>query len=336
MARHAGVSLATASRVLNGSTRAVGERLAARVRASAEELGYLPNAPAQALARSSTATLGVLLHDVADPYFGAVARGVSDAATEAGLLTVLLSTDGDPEVELRGIRMLHAQRVRGLVLAGSAYTDPEVTARMDTALASYRAGTGSVAVVTDHGPDYPTVSPGNRTGTAQLTRAMLELGHRRFAVVSGPDRMRVPAERLAGVRQALAEVGLSLPERATVATEFSREGGRAAMARLCERLSPEEWPTVVLALSDVCAVGVLAELRDRGIAVPGELSVAGFDDIALAGDLAPALTTVRVPLERLGAEAVRMLLDPSTSTPGRPLELPNEVVLRASTAPPPS
>ena len=304
VARHAGVSLATASRTLNGSARTVGDALAARVRASADQLGYLPNAPAQALARASTATVGVLLHDVADPYFGALARGATDTAAAAGLLTMVLNTGGDPETELRCIRMLHAQRVRAIVLAGSGYTDPDATAAIDTALAAYRAEGGVVAAVTDHGDGYDSVLPDNRGGAAALTRALLAAGHRDFAVVAGPARFRVSAERLAGVRLALAEYGLTLDQDRLERSEFSREGGRLATARLLHRVRPG----AILAHSDVCAVGVLAELRERGIGVPDGIAVAGFDDIPLAADLAPALTTARMPLERMGAEAIRLAL----------------------------
>ncbi|MFC1430420.1 LacI family DNA-binding transcriptional regulator [Streptacidiphilus sp. N1-3] len=322
VARHAGVSLATASRALNGSARTVGDALAGRVRASAEELGYLPNAPAQALARSSTATVGVLLHDIADPYFGALAKGATDTAAQAGLLTMVLNTGGDPATELRCIRMLHAQRVRAIVLAGSGYTDPAATAAIDAALAAYRAEGGVVAAVTDHGDGYDTVLPDNRGGAAALTRELLAAGYRDLAVVTGPARFRVPAERLAGVREALAEAGITLRQERVAEAEFSREGGRRAAGVLLERgpgsgagsvrgrgrgPGPER-PQAILALSDVCAVGVLAELRERGISVPDEIAVAGFDDIPLAADLAPALTTARMPLEQMGAAAIRLAM----------------------------
>ena len=337
VARHAGVSLATASRALNGSARTVGDGLAARVRASAEELGYLPNAPAQALARASTATIGVLLHDIADPYFGALAKGATDTAADAGLLTMVLNTGGDPEVELRCIRMLHAQRVRAIVLAGSGYTDPAATAAIDAALALYRAEGGAVTAVTDHGDGYDTVLPDNRGGAAALTRSLLGQGYRRLAVIAGPERFRVSAERLAGVTDALAETGLTIGQIMLEQAEFSREGGRWATARLLVAHPAGERPEAVLALSDVCAVGVLAELRERGIDVPGEIAVAGFDDIPLAADLAPALTTVRMPLLRMGAEAVALALrrqDEGPSEPLRTLRLPVEPTLRASTGVP--
>ena len=338
VARHAGVSLATASRALNGSARTVGDGLAARVRASAKELGYLPNAPAQALARASTATIGVLLHDIADPYFGALAKGATDTAADAGLLTMVLNTGGDPEVELRCIRMLHAQRVRAIVLAGSGYTDPAATAAIDAALSLYRAEGGAVTAVTDHGDGYDTVLPDNRGGAAALTRALLGQGYRRLAVIAGPARFRVSAERLAGVTDALAEFGLTLGQILLEQAEFSRAGGREAVGRLLATTGPGgKRPEAVLALSDVCAVGVLAELRERGIDVPGEIAVAGFDDIPLAADLAPALTTVRMPLLQMGAEAVGLALSrqaAARSEPVRTLRLPVEPTLRASTGTP--
>ncbi|MFF2044582.1 LacI family DNA-binding transcriptional regulator [Kitasatospora sp. NPDC058170] len=335
VARHAGVSLATASRAVNGSVRTVGAELAAKVRASADALGYLPNAPAQALARAATANVGVLLHDIADPYFAAIARGVSDAAVEAGLLPLVVNTDGDPDTQVRGIRMLHAQRVRAIILAGSAHTDPAATRASDAALADYRSDGGRVATVTDHGPGYDAVLPGNRRGAAELTRALLDLGHRRFAVITGPQRLRVSADRLEGVREALAGAGVGLDGSAVQHVEFSRAAGAAAVGRLLDGPA-RRWPTAVLALSDICAVGALGELRRRGVDVPGRISVAGFDDVPFAADVAPALSTVRLPLEQLGSRAVRLALE--AARPGeRPVRaaLAARVVLRDSTAPPP-
>ncbi|MFE6872183.1 LacI family DNA-binding transcriptional regulator [Kitasatospora sp. NPDC057692] len=333
VAREAGVSLATASRVLNGSTRKVGSELAERVRGVAAALGYLPNAPAQALARSTTATVGILLHDVSDPYFAALARGACDSVVAAELMPLVVNTDGDPAAELRGVRMLHAQRVQAIVLAGSGYTDPEAAARLNAALADYRADGGSVAAVTDHGPEYHTVRPANRTGAAELTRALLALGHRDFAVITGPSRLRVPGERLAGVREALSDAGVALPGSAVVRSEFTREGGRRAMASLLRGDERGRIPTAVLALADVCAVGALAALRERRIRVPEDISVAGFDDIPLAEDLSPPLSTVRIPLTLMGAEAVRLALRPPADTVGS-FEAPVQVVLRATTGAP--
>ncbi|MFJ8043901.1 LacI family DNA-binding transcriptional regulator [Kitasatospora sp. NPDC096147] len=334
MAREAGVSLATASRVLNGSSiRKVSTALAEHVRDTADALGYLPNAPAQALARAATATVGILLHDVSDPYFAALARGACDSVVAAGLMPLVVNTDGDPATELRGVRMLHAQRVQAIVLAGSGYTDAEAAVRLDVALAEYRADGGSVAAVTDHGPAYHTVRPANRTGAAELTRALLALGHRDFAVITGPSRLRVPGERLAGVRQALAEAGVELPESAVLRSEFTREGGRRAMASLLGGDGGGRVPTAVLALADVCAVGALAACRERGVRVPEDVSVAGFDDIPLAEDLSLPLSTVRIPLTLMGAEAVRLALRTPADTVGS-FDAPVQVVLRSTTAAP--
>ncbi|MFJ5234190.1 LacI family DNA-binding transcriptional regulator [Kitasatospora sp. NPDC088391] len=335
VARHAGVSLATASRALNGSARSVTEELSAKVRASAEALGYLPNAPAQALARSTGSTIGVLLHDVADPYFGGIARGVGDAAARAGLLSLVVSTDGDPRRELEAIRTLHAHRARAIVLAGSAYTDFAARRQLDEALAVYQEQGGRVVAITEHGVEYDTVDVHNESGATSLTYALQQLGHRRFAVITGPERMQVAVDRLDGVLTGLRQTGLELAEGMLQRAEFTREGGQAAMARILDvaRESGTPLPTAVIALSDICAAGALAELRARGIAVPGEISVAGFDDIPLATDLAPALSTVRLPLVAMGESAVRLAL----REPGARRDVSEafaEVVLRDSTAAP--
>ncbi|MGF1426730.1 LacI family DNA-binding transcriptional regulator [Kitasatospora sp. LaBMicrA B282] len=336
VARHAGVSPATASRALNGSARAVGQELADRVRASAAELGYLPNAAAQALARSTTAHVGLLLPDIGDPAGAAIARGVSGAAAAAGLLPLLVETDGDPDAQLRGILALRGQRVRAVVLAGSAFTDPAAARAIDAALAAYRADGGRVAGITEQGAEHACVLPESEAGAAALARTMAGLGHRRFAVIAGPRRYRVSADRLAGVRSALTEAGIGLGPQDVRHAEPTRAGGRRAIADLLDGRPVERWPSCVLALADLCATGVLAELRERGVPVPGRISVAGFEDLPSAADLVPALTTVRLPLEQLGSEAVRLALaDPPPGVAPARLRLPARVVLRASTGAPP-
>jgi LacI family transcriptional regulator len=329
VASRAGVSLATASRALNGSRRQVGAELAERVRAAARELGYLPNAPAQALARATTATVGIVLHDVSDPYFATITKGVGTVAAEAGLLPLIVSTEGDPEREAASIRTLRAQRVRAVILAGSGYVDEGATERIDAELAAYLAEGGAVAAITDHGAGYDTVLPANRAGASSLTAALVASGRRDVAVIAGPTRMRVTAERLDGVREALRAAGLELPPSAVESAEFSRDAGQAAAARLLDRLATP--PGALIVLSDVMATGVLAELRERGVSVPADVAVTGFDDIPLAADLTPALTTVRIPMARMGARAMSLALSPgSPLTERRVVELAAEVVPRAS------
>ncbi|HEY3507147.1 MAG TPA: LacI family DNA-binding transcriptional regulator [Actinocatenispora sp.] len=332
MARQAGVSLATASRVLNGSTRVVRAELRDKVVAAATELRYTPNAHAQALAGNHTASVGVVLHDVSDPYFAAIAGGAMRHAAEHDLLVMMSCTFRDPDRELAYVRMLHQQRAQAIILAGSGYHDRERTELLRTALASYQAGGGRVAVVSQHRFDVDTVLPDNQGGARALARALLDLGHRDFALVTGPEHLLTVRDRYLGFRHELGRAAAKLPNHRVADGGFTRDGGYAAVRSLHEAGVLDE-VTCVVALSDVMAIGALAALRDLDIRVPDRLSLAGFDDIPTVRDLAPPLSTVRLPLEEMGARALDLVLETRGESDGpRVVRVAAEVVLRGSTA----
>ncbi|MDQ0379685.1 LacI family DNA-binding transcriptional regulator [Amycolatopsis thermophila] len=334
VARTAEVSLATASRALNGTTR-VRDDLRDRVLAAAAELAYTPNAHAQALAGASRRTVGVICHDISDPYFAAVTRGVMRVADRNGLLVMLAGTFADPDRELAYVSTLRAQRASAIVLTGSAFEDRAWERAMAAELDPYRRGGGRVAVVTRHRSlKADTVAPENRAGARAMAEAMHRLGHRRFAVVAGPARLTTVADRVAGFRDGLAGLGVELSERDVFEGSFDRDGGFRAAEEL---LDAGHKATCVLTASDVMAVGVVAALRTAGVSVPDDVSVTGFDDVPLVRDLTPPLTTVALPLERLGEEAMELALDTSAGgggARGRVRRLAGEVLLRESTAKP--
>ncbi|NRQ31008.1 LacI family DNA-binding transcriptional regulator [Nonomuraea sp. NN258] len=299
VAKQAGVSLATASRVLNGSTRQVGAALRSRVERAADELGYRANIAAQTLARGAANVIGIVVHDLTDPYFAALADGAMRAAATEKLLVMVGTTHRDPEQEIAYVATLHAQRVRAVLLAGSRVSDPDVTDRLRAELARYRSGGGRVACVGQDLLDVDTVAPANREGAAALARSLAGLGHTRFAVLAGPPHLMTAADRCAGFVAAVEELGLPAPR--VVHGPFDRDGGHAAAAQTGDA-------TCVFAVNDVMAVGALAAYRERGVRVPEDVSVAGFDDIVTLRDQVPALTTVRLPLTDMGARALELAL----------------------------
>lgn len=322
VARHAGVSLATASRVLNGSSRRVGAALRERVELAAAELGYQPNATAQTLARGSSNVIGLVVHDLTDPYFAALAGGAMRAADRRGLVVMVGTTYRDPEREIGYVSTLRAQRVRAILLAGSRVADERITNRLRTELARYRDSGGRVACVGQDLLGVDTVAPANRAGAAALARALAELGHTRFAVLAGPPALVTAADRTAGFTAALAELDLPAPQ--IVHGGFDRDGGYNAVRGVID-----SDVTCVFAVNDVMAVGALAALRERGLSVPDDLSVAGFDDIATLRDLVPALTTVRLPLAEMGERALEMALGDSVKPSVE--HIAGQIVLRTST-----
>ncbi|MGW2559182.1 LacI family DNA-binding transcriptional regulator [Streptomyces sp. NPDC001514] len=333
VARRAGVSLATASRALNGTTR-VREELRQRVRAAADILGYIPNAHAQALASASNNTVGVVCHDVGDPYFSAIADGVMRAAAESDLLVMLASTFREPEREIAYVSMLRAQRARAILLIGSGFQDRAWERAMAAELDPYVRAGGRVAVVSRHRSlRVDAVLPENRAGAAALARSLLALGHREFAVLSGPTELTTVSDRLAGFREGLAQGGAPLRPESVVRGAFTREGGHAAARELLARTGANR-PTCVFAVTDVMAVGALAAFREAGVRVPEDISLAGFDDIPLVRELTPPLSTVALPLTAMGQEVMFLALREAPSRRSRVLRVGGEVVLRASTAPP--
>lgn len=328
VARRAGVSLATASRVVNGSSRQVTADLRERVLAAAGELGYTPNAQAQALARNATNVVGLVVHDITDAYFSSIAAGVIRVADERELIVMLGSTFRDPQREVDYAAMLRAQRVRAIIIAGTRTSDRAMTRRVAVELEAFRQAGGGAACVSQRRLPADTVAPENRAGARQLARRLVALGHRRFAVLTGPVSLLTARERLTGFREGLAEAGLTLPPEAIVEGAFTRDGGHAAALELLAR---EQDVSCVFAVNDVMAVGAVAALRERAVGVPDAISVAGFDDIAPLRDLSPSLTTVRLPLEDMGARAAAMALDPDPERPPRVVRVPGEVVVRAST-----
>jgi LacI family transcriptional regulator len=247
-------------------------------------------------------------------------------AEEQGAMVVLGTTLRDPEREIEYVAMLRAQRARAIVLAGSRTTDALVTGRLAAELEGFLAAGGRAACVGQARLGVPTVRPDNRAGARRLARTLVGLGHRRFAILGGPGVLLTARDRLEGFREGLADSGAGADE--VIPGAFTRDGGHSAAVELLRRGTRA---TCVFAVNDVMAVGAMAALRERGVDVPGAMSVAGFDDIATLRDTVPALTTVRLPLEEMGEQAARLALVPDTGAGHRPIRSRGEVVLREST-----
>ncbi|GAA3575821.1 MULTISPECIES: LacI family DNA-binding transcriptional regulator [Kribbella] len=323
VAQRAGVSVATASRVLNGGDRVPRPELQERVRDAAAALGYTPNAQAQALAKSSTNVVGILVHDIEDPYFAAIANGVMRAADERGLLVMMASTFRDSDREIAYLSSLRAQRARAAVMIGSRRTDAEGLARTATEVETFLNSGAGLALVSQSGMPVHTIEPDNRAGAAELARSLVGLGFRKFGILAGPEGLATARDRRDGFVEGLAESGLQ--PVAVQAGEFTRDGGHAAAL---EVLAGKADLDCLFAVNDVMAVGAMSALRAQGVDVPGQLGVAGFDDIATLRDVWPGLTTVRLPLEQMGRRALELAIEggePKTET------FKAEVVLREST-----
>jgi len=328
VAREAGVSLATASRAINGSAnRTVRPDLRERVLAAAERLRYTPDANAQAMARGRTTSVGLVVHDIMDPYFSSIAAGVTRAADAAALQVTLTSTQHEPDREVELVRLLQRQRARAVVVVGGRHDDAEANDVMRRALGDYVAAGGAAALVGQPVLGVDTVVVENAAGADALARALHARGYRHPAVLGGPQTHLTARERREAFAAAFAGLGAPVDPAHVVTGDFTHEGGEAAMREL---LAVGADVDVVFAVNDVMALGALAAARDLGVRVPEDVALAGFDDILTLRDVVPPLTTVRVPLVDVGRLATELALERHDGEP-RVRTVPTEVVLRAST-----
>ncbi|MFC4947979.1 LacI family DNA-binding transcriptional regulator [Pseudonocardia sp. GCM10023141] len=327
VADRAGVSAATVSRVLNGNYP-VATRTRARVLRAVQELDYVVNAHARSLAGSTSDVVGVLVNDVADPFFGLLAGAVQSQVSGLDLLTIIANTGGTPEEELRYLELLMRQRARAVVITGGQSGGPEHVERL-SALIRRAHGAGMQVVFCGRPllPDTPAVAVDvdNRRGAETLTRHLTAFGHRHIAYLTGPPANTTTDARLAGHLDAMRAAGLA--PGPVVAGSFGRDAGLQLAPALLQRSAP---PTAIIAANDQAASGVLAAARELGIAVPAALSVAGFDDLPVSGDTVPALTTVRVPFEELGRRAGRIAMGADAAQPGSTITVRTELIVRDS------
>jgi LacI family transcriptional regulator len=311
IAKRAGVSLATASRVLNGDgKRPVAARLREQVLAAAEEVNYVPNAHAQALARSESTAVGAIVHDVSDPYFSEIVRGIQRVAADAGRLVTICNSYRDPARELEYVRLLRSQRVGAIIMTGSGLDDRNYSQSLAAQIQAFADFGGRTIFIGRHHVAGDAVIPDNVGGARLIGDALLDLGHREIGVISGPDVLTTTRDRLDGLRQALSTRHVVLDEKAIVAGDFSRDSGVAAARELWRR---NKHMTALAALNDEMAIGAMSALRELQIDVPGRVSVIGFDDIPAALDVTPSLSTIRIPLIEMGARAMNIALQPASS-----------------------
>lgn len=330
VAAAAGVSIATASRSLSGAS-GVSQQVAARVREVAARMGYVANPHARSLAAGTSRSVGLVVHEIGDPYFAEIASGVLQVGASEGLTVQICHTGRDPDREREQIRMLVANRVGVIIVAGSGFVDPATEAAAKADLQAYQAAGGRVAVIGRHHFGVDAVLPDNRNGGRAVAEHLIGLGHRRIAVIAGTRAMTTIADRLAGIEEAFAAAGLDFAAVPVYEAAFTRAGGKVAIEQV---LAEQPGVTAVLALNDDMAIGALSVLRSRGIAVPDQMSVSGFDDVSVAQDLAPSLTTVRLPMVDMGRQALEMALREPAARPRRRVA-GHELVVRDSTAPPP-
>lgn len=315
----------TASRVLNGGVRGTesGRReVRKRVHDAARALGYSVSSAAQATKDGRARTIAVLVSDIDDYGAATIIAGVMHAAEDRGLSVAVRTTRDDAAREVGLLGQLRGERHRAVVLATSRSTDPVREAALEAKLGVLRDQGVGIVLIGASELDYPSVTIDNRGAARRLAEALVDGGSSRFAIVSGPEDQITSRDRVEGFLDGLAGRGIELPHALVVHAAFSRDGGYASVDELGARVDDLD---VIAAMSDTMAVGVIAGLRQRGVIVPRDVEVTGFDHVPLLGDILPEFSTVEVPLEEFGEAALRLALDDSA-----PRSWDRHIALKAS------
>jgi DNA-binding LacI/PurR family transcriptional regulator len=322
VAKHAGVSVGTVSHVLN-ATMPVKEDLRRRVYESINLLGYKPNKLARGFRRNQTNLLGMVIPDIVNPFFPALVRGAEDGAHQASFNLVLCNTDNDSEKEAQYIEELRDHRMAGVILIPSG--DLKTTGLIK------RAGELPI-VCLDRRPLYwegDSVTGDNFKGAQTAAQYLLQLGHRRIAMISGPHQVTNAFERREGFCVALRKHNVAVEPGYIQEGQYNRISGYEK-TRILLALRPR--PTAILAANDLMAYGALVAIRDAGLNCPKDISLVGFDDLDLSELTDPPLTTVAQPVYQMGAEGVNLLLKriAGSRSPAVHLKLPTDLKLRHS------
>jgi DNA-binding LacI/PurR family transcriptional regulator len=332
VARLAGVSPGTASRVLSGSTYPVSDRARQRVEEAARTLNYVTNSAARALVTGRSEIVGAIVHDITDPFFSGVVRGLQDAAVADGLVVLVGNDDRDAAKLESYLAMLLSQNPMGVVLIGGQLRDPASTLAVAQAVQRLRDHGVPVVAVGRYELDIPHVAIDDVAAAESAVAHLAGLGHTRIAFLGGPLNSTTVQDRYSGYGSALAHVGVPLDEQLVVQTPLTLEGGSQGVERLVASGTPF---TAIFAATDEVAFGAVSALREHGRRIPFDVSVVGFDDVVMAAHSDPPLTTIHVPARSLGLAAWDLLkaaeLVPDAVSGEH---LPFELMVRASTAPP--
>jgi LacI family transcriptional regulator len=325
VAARAGVSVATVSRALSDDPKRVSAPVLQRIIDAAEELDYIPNNLARNMRSGSTRILGLIISDIGNPFFTAVARGVEDVAQRHGYSLVLSNTDENPDREAASLGVMAAERAAGVIIAttnenGSALRRFQDLGRAVVAIDRHILGLPTDSVVVD-----------NESAAHEAVSHLIRLGHRRVAIVGGPIDADTARERSRGYERAMRESRIALQPELVCHGDFRETAGLTVTRQLLDLADP---PTAIFAVNNLTTIGVLGALRERGLKWPEQMSVVGFDDIPMSELLDPPLTVVQQPTYRVGARAadllIRRLREPTA--PVQEVVLSARLVVRGSTA----
>lgn len=324
VAREANVSMATVSRVVNGNPN-VKPTTRKKVLEAIDRLGYRPNAVARGLASKKTTTVGVIIPDISSIFYSELARGIEDIATMYKYNIILSNSDQNTDKELHLLNTMLGKQVDGIVFMGGNITDVHVEEFKRSPVPIV------LAASVEEQAQTPSVNINYEQAIYDSVQLLVEKGHKRIAFVSGPMSEPINSMRkLAGYKRALEEAGIAFDEALVAEGDYSYDSGIEALANL---LVQSDKPTAVIAATDEMALGVIHGAQDRGVSIPEDLEVIGFDNTRLSLMVRPQLTTVVQPTYDIGAVAMRLLtkLMNKEQVEDQIVELPHRIEERQST-----
>lgn len=309
VAEKAGVSVTTVSRVINKKPYPVSDKLRKKVEHAVKKLNYIPNKVAQNLRTSKTNLIGLIIRDIADPYYSQVAQGVTEEVRKKGYMAMVCDSKRDPQYELEYLDLLVHQQVEGIIIAGGGYTS-NVKDIFAKKISNILAKDINVVALAPQGIELPIVTVDNILVGKKLGECLIKNNHKNIAFIGGAEDVIPNQHRLKGLENELKNNGLKIPKQLIINREFTWKGGYKAAKELFQK---NKDITAISCANDNIAIGVLRFLRESGRKVPDDISLISVGDTSLAKYTNPPLTTVKIPLYELGRNSAELIFDDELS-----------------------
>lgn len=321
VAKKAGVSVTTVSQILNGKGSRFSQKTQERVRQVRDELGYVPDFNARNLIVGSAKTIGIIIPNIANPFFSTFVRGVENAAQAGNFIPLILSGDGNPDLERQYVEQLIQRTVDGLIIASPSVDQVTIDHFLKANQIPY--------LLIDQNPidEGDRVSTDDFEGAKMAVSHLLTLGHKKIAMLSCYNPALNQKQRLEGYKAQLLEAGLEVNEQLIIESSLDKKGGYNASEAIIKTGA-----SAVFTVNDEMAIGLYRGLGEHGLKIPTDISIVGYDDIDLAEYVSPKLTTVSQPVFKMGQVAFKLLLDRINNphAPAQRVKLPVELVIRDS------
>ena len=300
VAREAEVSPTTVSRVINNSKHPVNEKTKEIVKKTIKKLNYQPNRLAQGLKKNKSNIIGVIVHDISDEYFAQMVKGIETVTFDNDYIVNIINTERDIHKELKAVNMLKANRAEAVILTGGNLINDEYHKKMKNHIKDLKSQNTYILGVTSHPYEIKNIRIGNRKAAEIITQYMIDKGYKNIAYINGPPILSTTRERLKGYKYTLGKAEIKVRKEYIIPGDFTFEGGRKAADKLEKLFNDDNKIEAVVASNDEAALGLIWELKQKGINIPQEIAVGGIGDIPAAKYSEPGLTTISLPLYELG------------------------------------